>query len=116
MTDAETGGFHSSLDADSEGEEGRFYVWSHTEIMQLLGPEDGRALLRHAYQIKPGGNFHEEASGRPTGLNIPHLADLRWTGTTTRPWPTHAGSCAWPAINASGRDATTRSSRVGTDL
>jgi uncharacterized protein YyaL (SSP411 family) len=69
----ETGGFHSSLDADSEGEEGRFYVWSHPEIMHQLGPEAG-ARFCAAYQIKPGGNFHEEASGRPTGLNIPHLA------------------------------------------
>jgi|APTNR8051073442_1049403.scaffolds.fasta_scaffold00013_153 uncharacterized protein YyaL (SSP411 family) len=74
MTGA-AGGFHSSLDADSEGEEGRFYVWSHTEILQRLGPELG-ARFCTTYQIKPGGNFHEEASGRPTGMNIPHLVAL----------------------------------------
>ncbi len=66
------GEFHCALDADSEGEEGRFYVWSHTDILQRLGAEEG-ARFCAAYQIKPGGNFHEEASGRPTGLNIPHL-------------------------------------------
>ena len=82
MTDAR-GGFHSALDADSEGEEGRFYVWSHTEIMQLLGPEDGVRFCA-AYHIQPGGNFHEEASGNPTGLNIPHLTEALDQTTHTR--------------------------------
>lgn len=71
MTDP-AGGFHSSLDADSEGVEGRFYTWSHDEILHLLGPVDG-ARFCTTYQIKPGGNYDEEASGHPTGLNIPHL-------------------------------------------
>jgi uncharacterized protein YyaL (SSP411 family) len=67
------GGFFSALDADSEGEEGRFYVWSHDEALAVLGPEDGAAFCRW-YAIAPAGNFHDEATGRPTGLNIPHLA------------------------------------------
>ena len=71
LSDAQ-GGFHSSLDADSEGEEGRFYTWSHEEVLRELGPEDGPPFCE-AYRIKPHGNFDEEASGRPTGLNIPHL-------------------------------------------
>ena len=71
MTDP-AGGFHSALDADSEGEEGKFYTWSHEEILRILGPDQGPAFCL-AYRIQPGGNFHDEASGRPTGLNIPHL-------------------------------------------
>ena len=67
------GGFFSALDADSEGEEGRFYIWSHEDVLAVLGPEDGPAFCQ-AYAIAPAGNFHDEATGRPTGLNIPHLA------------------------------------------
>jgi uncharacterized protein YyaL (SSP411 family) len=55
MTSPE-GGFHSTQDADSEGEEGRFYVWSADEIERVLGPEDG-GLFRLYYGVTPGGNF-----------------------------------------------------------
>src|SRR5262249_36128350 len=50
------GAFCASLDADSEGEEGKFYVWSHDEIMRLLGVEDG-TFFADAYGATPGGNF-----------------------------------------------------------
>jgi uncharacterized protein YyaL (SSP411 family) len=50
------GGFRSSLDADSEGGEGRFYVWTPDEIDAVLGAEDGR-LFRELYDITPRGNF-----------------------------------------------------------
>src|SRR6267154_2697753 len=43
---APDGGFYSSLDADSEGEEGRFYVWTPKEIEAVLGSEQGAALAR----------------------------------------------------------------------
>lgn len=70
MRDA-LGGFHSTEDADSEGEEGRFYIWSHREIMDVLGEEDG-ALFCAYYAIKERGNFtsHEHYHA---GLNIPHI-------------------------------------------
>ncbi|MGA7790105.1 MAG: thioredoxin domain-containing protein [Xanthobacteraceae bacterium] len=55
MTTAE-GAFSASLDADSEGEEGKFYVWSYDEIMRQLGAEDGEFLAHH-YDITPDGNF-----------------------------------------------------------
>jgi uncharacterized protein len=66
------GGFYSALDADSDGEEGKFYTWSHVELSRLL---DEAALknLCVVYNILPGGNFSDEASGHPTGLNIPHV-------------------------------------------
>ena len=55
MTTAE-GAFAASLDADSEGEEGKFYVWSHDEVMRQLGIEDGDFFARH-YDVTPTGNF-----------------------------------------------------------
>jgi len=63
MTDAE-GGFHSSLDADSEGEEGRFYVWTPREVREVLGTEEGD-LFCEVYSITDAGNFE--------GRNIPNL-------------------------------------------
>ncbi|MGA8495991.1 MAG: thioredoxin domain-containing protein [Xanthobacteraceae bacterium] len=50
------GAFSASLDADSEGEEGKFYVWSLAEVMRELGNEDGEFFARH-YDVTLGGNF-----------------------------------------------------------
>jgi hypothetical protein len=50
------GAFAASLDADSEGEEGKFYVWSHHDVLKALGSEDGEYFARH-YDVTPGGNF-----------------------------------------------------------
>ena len=50
------GGFAASLDADSEGEEGKFYVWSKNEIVELIGPEAGEFFARH-YDVTDEGNF-----------------------------------------------------------
>jgi uncharacterized protein len=55
MTTGE-GAFAASLDADSEGEEGKFYVWSYQDVIKALGVEDGEYFARH-YDVKPGGNF-----------------------------------------------------------
>jgi uncharacterized protein YyaL (SSP411 family) len=49
------GGFYSSLDADSEGEEGKFYVWTHDEIQSILGPDFD--FFKAAYGIAPQGNW-----------------------------------------------------------
>ena len=48
--------FSASLDADSEGEEGKFYVWSKNEIIELIGPEAGEFFARH-YDVSDEGNF-----------------------------------------------------------
>ena len=53
---ADGGGFAASLDADSEGEEGKFYVWSLDEILAVLGPEEGR-FFADVYDVTPEGNF-----------------------------------------------------------
>jgi len=54
MTDA-NGGFYASLDADSEGEEGKFYVWNKAEIENVLG-EDAQSFIEH-FGVTVGGNF-----------------------------------------------------------
>jgi len=71
MTDPE-GGFYSAEDADSEGEEGKFYVWTTAELEKTLGKEDA-TLYARIYNFEPDGNFFEEAANRKTGGNIPHL-------------------------------------------
>jgi uncharacterized protein YyaL (SSP411 family) len=50
------GAFCASLDADSEGEEGKFYVWSLAEILDALGPQDGAFFAGH-YDVTADGNF-----------------------------------------------------------
>ena len=50
------GGFYSSLDADSEGEEGKFYVWSPSEVTKILGDKDGQFFCDY-YDITAEGNF-----------------------------------------------------------
>jgi len=50
------GALAASLDADSEGEEGKFYVWSKNEIIELLGPGAGEFFARH-YDVTDAGNF-----------------------------------------------------------
>jgi uncharacterized protein YyaL (SSP411 family) len=55
MTDAQ-GGFYSTQDADSEGHEGKFFVWDYEEIIQLLGESDAR-LFSVYYNVTSEGNF-----------------------------------------------------------
>jgi uncharacterized protein YyaL (SSP411 family) len=56
MTTGE-GAFCASLDADSEGEEGKFYVWSLAEINAVLGSQDDAAYFAAHYDVSPEGNF-----------------------------------------------------------
>jgi len=76
------GGFASSLDADSEGEEGKFYVWSRAEIEQTLGPADA-ALFAAAYDVTAAGNFEGHsilnrlAHVGNAAVDEPRLATLR---------------------------------------
>jgi len=52
------GGFYSSQDADSEGEEGKFYVWSADEVRDILG--DDASLFMQVYDVTDGGNWEEQ--------------------------------------------------------
>ena len=69
---ASEGGFYSAEDADSEGEEGKFYVWTEEEIKRIL-PADEAGLAIRAFNVEKDGNFREEATGKTTGGNILHL-------------------------------------------
>jgi len=66
------GGFCSAEDAESEGEEGKFYLWTEEEIQHLLGPEEAKLIIG-AFNIDRDGNLAEEATGKRTGANILHL-------------------------------------------
>lgn len=55
------GGFYSAEDADSEGEEGKFYVWRRQEVMDILGPAKGRIFCDY-YDITEEGNFEHGTS------------------------------------------------------
>ncbi len=70
---APEGGFYSAEDADSEGSEGRFYLWSLREVEEVLGEEDAR-LFANLFNIRREGNFLDEATGKRMAVNIPHLS------------------------------------------
>ena len=63
------GGFHSAEDADSEGVEGKFYVWTEEELRHVLDKEEADTLCK-VFHVQDGGNFREEATGKNTGANI----------------------------------------------
>jgi hypothetical protein len=73
MTDPD-GGFYSAEDADSDGEEGKFYVWTADELRSLLGGDADVAIA--VFGVEEDGNFVEEASPGegPSGANILSLA------------------------------------------
>jgi uncharacterized protein len=68
----EGGAYAASLDADSEGREGKTYVWTYSEIVDILGPIDG-AFFASIYDITPGGNW--EGTSIPNRLSDLHLKD-----------------------------------------
>lgn len=71
MTDPQ-GAYYSALDSESDGEEGRFYVWTLDELQEVLSDEEA-SLFAEVYGFEPDGNFTEEATGERPGTNIPYL-------------------------------------------
>jgi uncharacterized protein YyaL (SSP411 family) len=67
------GGFHSSEDADSEGQEGKFYLWSFDEIEAVLGKDDARIAAAY-YNLRPNGNFQSHESYH-AGMNVLHTPE-----------------------------------------
>jgi uncharacterized protein YyaL (SSP411 family) len=86
-----SGGFYSTLDADSEGEEGKYYVWTPGEIEAVVGPDDVGILNRY-YRVTEAGNFegkniltaplNAEAVARELGVDLERLADAVVNGQT----------------------------------
>lgn len=73
MTDPE-GGFYSAEDADSDGEEGKFYLWTEQEIRHVLTREEAELVIT-LFNVEKEGNFADEATRTKTERNILHLTD-----------------------------------------
>ncbi len=78
---SEEGGFYSAEDADSEGVEGKFYVWSPDEIKEVLEESDGEKFCRY-YDITPKGNFEDK--------NIPNLINQSISDNSLNKYGTYA--------------------------
>ncbi|PKN63489.1 MAG: thioredoxin domain-containing protein [Deltaproteobacteria bacterium HGW-Deltaproteobacteria-15] len=63
------GGFYSAEDADSEGVEGKFYLWEEAELNEVLSPEEANLAMK-VFRTQKEGNFKEEATGKKSGANI----------------------------------------------
>ena len=109
MTTAE-GAFSASLDADFEGEEGKFYVWSYDEVIREFGVEDGEYFARH-YDVTRSRQFRRPQ--RPQSAQT--AAAQRWT-TEGRRLPRRASQ---NLLRGGGRTcapaSTTKCSPIGTD-
>ncbi|HEX2121294.1 MAG TPA: thioredoxin domain-containing protein [Thermoanaerobaculia bacterium] len=97
------GAFYSTLDADSEGEEGKFYVWTRAEVMELLGTEEGRVFCA-LYDVTERGNWEGHnilnvprdplSVADDMGVTLDQLADIAARGKcklygvrSQRVWP-----------------------------
>ncbi|HAH50445.1 MAG TPA: thioredoxin domain-containing protein [Balneola sp.] len=69
------GSFFSAEDADSDGEEGKFYVWETDEIDKILSNEESD-FFKTTFNMLHEGNFEDEATKQLTGKNIPFLTDV----------------------------------------
>ena len=69
---APDGGFYSAEDADSEGEEGKFYLWTEDDIKEVLGKKAN--LIIKTYNIQNDGNFTEEATDTKNNRNILYIS------------------------------------------
>jgi hypothetical protein len=73
---SQEGVFFSSMDADTEREEGKFYLWTYKEIEEILGNASA-GIINH-FNIIEEGNFKDEATGQMTGKNIFYLQNINF--------------------------------------
>jgi uncharacterized protein YyaL (SSP411 family) len=85
---APEGGFYSALDADSEGEEGLFYLWTPEQLREVLG-DDAQAAADF-YGVRPGGNFEGRTiltRGEEPPENLDDLRQRMLEARAQRVWP-----------------------------
>jgi uncharacterized protein len=116
------GGLWSSLDADSEGEEGKFYVWTPAQLREVLGPANA-LVFAHAYGVTDVGNFEHSGStvlSRVTARTSPAeeeaLAELRAAllaarGQRVRPGTDDKVLAAWNGLAITGLCAAWRATQ-----
>jgi uncharacterized protein len=105
------GGFYSALDADSEGEEGRFYVWDEEEMRTALGEDglatDGIERVLGYWGVSPAGNFEGRnilhvplgaSAQRPAELDDARTALYAWRDRRVRPGLDDKRICSWNAL------------------
>jgi uncharacterized protein len=71
---APEGGLYTAEDADSEGVEGKFYVWTPADLAEILDAESA-ALVARCYDVKSGGNWNDPHGHGPQGASILHVVD-----------------------------------------
>lgn len=69
-----SGGYYSALDADSEGEEGKFYVWTLDEIITVLGNTQQAEIFNERFDVKSNGNWEDGKNVLQVHKDIPELA------------------------------------------
>ncbi len=65
------GGYYSAIDADSEGIEGKYYLWTSKELMKILGEDYAR--FASLFNVRDDGNYVEEPKGTSNGMNILYI-------------------------------------------
>ncbi len=77
------GGFYSSLDADSEGHEGKFYVWDRTEVKEARSPRRSSSLFEPRYGLDRSPNFEGKSWHLHVFRSLSQVARLRtWIRNT----------------------------------
>ncbi len=89
MTDPGAG-FYTAEDADSEGREGRFYIWEHADFTETTADDGAQIPWSLIFNLQPDGNFADEATRHKTGANIMHM---------TRTWDQWAARLGVPVQN-----------------
>jgi uncharacterized protein YyaL (SSP411 family) len=106
MTDA-AGAFHATQDADSEGEEGKYFVWSPAELEGVLGAEEGRRAAK-AYGVTAQGTFEHGKSVLERRVPLPDLAGSGGSRRARRAaGSSPSGGGSWPSGRSASRQAAT---------